>query len=208
MTRLAWAVLALGISLTALAQTDNAKPAYDFSLPREERIKLAESAAPPEISEKATIYLLERSGYVKVRDGTNGFTCIVERETPLTMEPECYDAEGSATTLLTRFYTEEQRAKGVGEAQITAAIEEGYKSGQFKAPRKAGIVYMMSEHNHVLRPDTHEIIHFSPHLMFYAPFVTEADIGSPPESRDMPFVVHAGQPDALIIVVPREQKSN
>jgi hypothetical protein len=30
---------------------------------------------------------------VKVREGTNGFICIVERETPLTMDPECYDAE-------------------------------------------------------------------------------------------------------------------
>jgi hypothetical protein len=208
MQRLVRAVLVLGTSLAALAQADSQKPAYDFSLPREERIKLAESAAPPEISGKATVYLLERTGYVKVQEGTNGFTCIVERETPLTMEPECYDAEGSATTLLTRLYTEEQRAKGTSEGQIKASIEEGYKSGTFKAPRKTGIVYMMSGHNQVLRPDTHQIIHFAPHLMFYAPYVTEADIGSPPSSRDMPFVVHAGQPDALIIVVPREQKSN
>lgn len=192
----------------ASAQTESPKPAYDFSAPREERIKLATSAAPPEISGKATVYLLEPTGYVKVQDGTNGFTCLVERETPLTMEPECYDAEGSATTLLTRFYAEEQRAKGTSEAQIKAAIAAGYKSGKFKAPRKIGIVYMMSEHNHVLRPDTHEIVHFAPHLMFYAPYVTDADIGSPPSARNMPFVVHPGQPDALIIVVPREPKAN
>jgi len=199
--------LLLSASWVLNAQTDAPKPAYDFSAPREERIELATSAAPPEISSKATVYLLERTGYVKVRGGTNGFTCIVERETPLTMEPECYDAEGSATTLLTRFYTEEQRAKGTGEDQIKAGIEQGYKSGKFRAPRKIGIVYMMSEHNHVLRPDTHEIIHFAPHLMFYAPYVTDADIGSPPSARNMPFVVHPGQPDALIIVVPRGQES-
>jgi hypothetical protein len=202
------AVFLLATSLGILAQSDAPKPAYDVSLPREERIALATSAAPPEISGKATVYLLERTGYVKVREGTNGFTCIVERETPLTMEPECYDAEGSATTLLTRFYTEEQRAKGASEEQIKAGIAQGYKSGRFKAPRKFGIVYMMSQHNHVLRPDTNEIIHFAPHLMFYAPYITEEDIGSPPSSRDMPFVVHPGQPDALIIVVPREQKAN
>jgi hypothetical protein len=34
--------------------TEAPKPAYDFSLPREERIKLAESGAPPEVSSKAT----------------------------------------------------------------------------------------------------------------------------------------------------------
>jgi len=67
-------------SVIALAQAP--KPAYDFSLPSEERIKLAESAAPPEISGKATVYLLERTGYVKVREGTNGFSCFVDRQNP------------------------------------------------------------------------------------------------------------------------------
>jgi hypothetical protein len=187
--------------------TEAPKPAYDFSLPREERIKLAESGAPPEVSSKATVYLLEPIGYVKVREGTNGFTCIVERETPLTMEPECYDAEGSATTLLTRFYTEEQRARGKSESAIQTEIESGYKSGKFKAPRKFGIVYMMSEHNHVLNPETNQIIQFHPHLMFYAPYATDQDIGSPSSSPGLPFTVHPGQPDALIVVVPREQKT-
>jgi hypothetical protein len=38
----------LGANLVGLAQTEMPKPAYDFALPREERIKLAESAAPSE----------------------------------------------------------------------------------------------------------------------------------------------------------------
>jgi hypothetical protein len=60
---------------TTFAQADMPKPTYDFSLSRESKIKLAESAAPPEISDKATVYSLERTGYVRVRDGTNGFSC-------------------------------------------------------------------------------------------------------------------------------------
>ena len=40
---------------SAAAQTAELKPAYDFSLPREERIKLAESAAPAEVSSKDTV---------------------------------------------------------------------------------------------------------------------------------------------------------
>jgi len=204
MHRILLVSLVLGTNLLSLAQADAGKPAYDFSLPREERIKLAEGAAPPEISSKATIYLLERTGYVKAREGTNGFSCLVERQTPLTMEPECYDAEGSATTLFTRLYTEEQRAQGKGEEQIAKEVEAGYKSGKFKAPRKPGIVYMMSEHNHVLNPETNQIIHFGPHLMFYAPYAKDEDLGSPPQSRSMPFLVNAGKPDAVIIVVPRQ----
>src|SRR6516225_8578123 len=96
--------LLLTESLIGFAQTNVPKPSYDFSLPREERIKLAESAAPEEISGKATVYVLERNGYIEVREGTNGFSCIVDRQTPWNTEPSCFDAEGSATTLLTRIF--------------------------------------------------------------------------------------------------------
>jgi hypothetical protein len=191
-----------GASTPRYVQSDMPKPTYDFSLPREERIKLAESAAPSEISGKATVYLLERSGYVKVRDGTNGFSCFVDRQTPINTEPTCFDAEGSATTLAARLYVEEQRAKGKSEEQINKEIDEGYKAGKFQAPKKAGIVYMMSDHAYLLDPDTKQVIHIPPHLMFYAPYATEKDIGSPPPKPEMPRLIRAGQPDAYIIVVP------
>ena len=105
----------LAVNPAALAQAERPKPTYDFSLPREEKIKLAESAAPPEISSQATVYILEPSGYVRVREGSNGFSCIVDRQSPLNLEPTCFDAEGSRTTLLTRIFAEEQRAKGKTE---------------------------------------------------------------------------------------------
>jgi hypothetical protein len=181
---------------------DKPKPAYDFSLPREERIKLAESAAPPEISSKATVYLLERTGYIKVRDGANGFSCFVDRQNPLNLEPTCFDAEGSATTLPTRLFTEEQRSKGVSEGQIQAELEAGYKSGKFLAPRKPGIVYMMSDSGFLYIADKNVLVHIPPHLMFYAPYATDKDLGSPPPAANMPHLIRAGQPDAYIIVVP------
>jgi len=43
--------------------------------------------------------------------------------------------------------------------------------------------------------------------MFYAPYATEKDIGAPPFSLSLPFLVHPGQPDALIIVVPRQAEN-
>jgi hypothetical protein len=214
MCRMLWASLLLGTTLlentlaAALTQTEMPKPAYDFSLPREERIKLAESAAPPEISGKATVYLLEHTGYVKVRAGTNGFSCFVDRQTPLNMEPTCFDAEGSASTLLSRLYAEEQRAKGKGEEQIKSEIEAGYKAGKFRAPQKPGIVYMMSEHIYLLIPGKNQMVHVPPHLMFYAPYATDEDIGSPPPAANMPHLIRAGQPDAVVIVMPRQQQGN
>jgi hypothetical protein len=200
MRRIFFAIVLLGSSTITRAQTDSPKPAYDFSLPREERIKLAESAAPLEISGKATVYLLERTGYVRVREGSNGFSCFVDRQTPFNLEPTCFDAEGSTSTLLTRFFVEELRAAGKNEEEIKAAVESGYKTGRFHAPGKPGIVYMMS--NSVYLYIGGKMLHGPPHLMFYAPYATDKDIGSPPPNASMPHLIRAGQPDAYIVVIP------
>jgi len=198
----------LGTNFIAFGQTERPKPAYDFSLSREEKIKLAVSAAPPEISSKATVYVLDRTGYVRVREGTNGFSCFVDRQTPLNSEPTCFDAEGSATTLATRFLAEELRAHGKTEEEIDAAIDAGYKSGKFLAPRKPGIVYMMSLSVYIYIPEKNLIAHVPPHLMFYAPYATDKDIGDPAPAANMPHLIRAGQPDAYIIVVPGQEKGH
>lgn len=209
MLALVLGALTLATGSNPFVQTEKkTKPAYDFSLPREERIKLAESAAPPEISGKATVFLLEPSGYVKIREGTNGFSCFVDRQTPLNLEPTCFDAEGSRTTFPTRIFAEELRAKGKSEEEIQAAIEEGYKSGKFHAPQKPGIVYMMSDSGYLYIADQNKLIHIPPHLMFYAPYATDKDIGSPPPAANMPHLIRAGQPDAYIIVVPGPAKGH
>jgi len=198
-------VIALLLYATSLlAQAPTPKPAYDFSLSREEKIKLAESAAPPEVASKATVYVLERTGYEKVREGTNGFSCFVDRQSPLNLEPTCFDAEGSATTLRTRLYAEGERAKGKSEAEITGEIADGYKQGKFKAPGKPGIVYMMSDQGYLYVPGRDQLVHLPRHLMFYAPYATERDIGSPPPGANMPRLLRSGQPDAVMIVLPRE----
>jgi hypothetical protein len=194
--------------LGGLDQTAMPKPAYDFSLPREDRIQLAESAAPTEVSSKATVYLLERSGYVKVREGSNGFSCFVDRQTPWNSEPTCFDAEGSATTLPTRILVEDERAKGKSEDEIKKEIDDGYKSGKFKAPSKPGIVYMLSNSVFLLNAANNTIVHAPPHLMFYAPYATDKDIGSPPPAINMPHLIRSGQPDAYIIVFPAAPKDS
>jgi hypothetical protein len=196
------AALVFAYGFPASAQTEELKAKYDFSLPREEKIRLAESAAPPEISGKATVYILERNGYLKVRDGANGFTCFVDRQNPLNIEPTCFDAEGSATTLQSRFLAEEMRGKGKSEEEVTAAIENGYKSGRFRAPQKPGIVYMMSDIGYIYVAELKKLVHLPPHLMFYDPYAKDEDIGPPLAAANMPRLIRAGQPDAVIIVIP------
>jgi hypothetical protein len=44
------------------------------------------------------------------------------------------------------------------------------------------------------------VIHYPPHLMFYAPYLTNADLGSDVNGSGPAFVADEGTPRALIIV--------
>jgi hypothetical protein len=188
----------LSVLLLAALQLDGITR-IDATTPEAVQIALAESAAPPAVALAATIYVIDPSGYRKVREGGNGFTCLVSRQRRDTLEPECFDAEGTATVLPTRLFVESRRASGAGDAAIDAELEEGYRIGRFAPPRKPGIVYMLSPHNFVFDPERGEIIHFPGHLMFYAPYATEKDVGSGPGA---PYIVSPGTAHALMIVVP------
>lgn len=138
----------------------------DASTPEAVQIALAESAAPAEVSKEAAVYVLGPGGYRKVREGRNGFTCLVARQRQDTVEPECFDAEGTATILPARLFVEARRAEGVNDATVDRELEEAYRTGRFVAPRKPGIVYMLSSNNYVFDPDRRQVIHFPGHLMF------------------------------------------
>ncbi|MGA8273054.1 MAG: hypothetical protein WB919_15940 [Candidatus Sulfotelmatobacter sp.] len=198
-------VLAIGMTMRGMAQ--ELPKVYDASVPRERQIALALSAAPTEVSSKATVYILGLKGYEKVREGTNGFSCYVGRSfvkpTETTVEPTCFDAEGSRTTLIRRMYMEELRASGNSEAEIKADIANGYKEGRFKDPSKPGFLYMMSSENRLGGGPGGGTASFPPHLMFYAPGMTTKDMGfnSQPQLEYL-GMTHPGAPDNLIVVVP------
>jgi hypothetical protein len=192
------------VATTLLVSQAAAVPALDgittidARTPAAIQIALAESAGPP-VAAGAAIYVLGARGYTRAREGTNGFTCLVSRERPDTLEPECFDGEGTATVVPVRMFVEELRARGTEERRIRTLVEEGYKSGRFKAPGKPGLVYMLSEHNYVFDPERKAVVRFPGHLMFYAPYATQKDVGTGPGA---PYIVAPGTPHALMIVVP------
>jgi hypothetical protein len=180
---------------------------YDASMPREQQIALAESAAPAEVSSKATVYVLGPKGYEKARQGSNGFSCIVGRHfakpTETTIEPTCFDAEGSRTLLPIYLHGEEMRSSGKSEAEIKADVADGYKEGRYKYPDKPGFLYMMSSENRLGPTRDHGTVSFPPHLMFYAPNMTTKDMGFDGEPKlDYLGMTHPGAGDNLIVVVP------
>ena len=173
-------------------------------LSREKEVALALSAAPEHLREGAAVYALERNGFVKVRDSTNGFACIVNRDHPLNQKPVCFDAEGTATILPKILRVGELLMQGKPMSEIDAEIAEGFRTGKYISPRRPGVAYMFSGDIRNFNPRTGRVESFPPHVMFYAPNLTNADLGITPEALakdpSLPFVAYQG-PHGFIIVV-------
>jgi hypothetical protein len=178
----------------------------DASMSRDEQMSIALSACPKEVSNNAAVYVLGSKGYEIARPGTNGASCLVTRSfvkpDETTIAPMCYDPEGSRTLLHVELYKEELRSKGTSEADIKTAVANGYRDGRFKAPRKPGVLYMLSSDNRLGPTPDNGTIHFPGHFMFYAPYITGKDLGYESTAPVAPFLVNSGKPDALMVVIP------
>src|ERR1700722_11627000 len=176
------------------------------STPREQQIQVALSAAPTEVSSKAAVYILGPKGYEKIREGTNGFSCLIERSfrgtTQTSSAPACFDAEGTRTIMVAYLRREELRAEGKSEEEIKDDIAKGYKDGRFKVPGP-GFLYMMSDENYVYNSESRKSGFVPPHLMFYAPYKTAKDVGDESVSPKMvPYLTGSGVgPESLLVVV-------
>jgi hypothetical protein len=166
---------------------------------REKEIAMALSACPASVASKAAAYVLTRSGYIKVRDSQNGFSAIVQHSLPTSQEPQCMDAEGTRTILPRMLKVAEQRAQGKSPEEIQRFVADAFARGVFEPPSRPGIDYMLS--TEILTPDEKGVIApFPPHVMFYGPYLTNADIGSDGSFGGPAFVAGEGSPHALIIV--------
>jgi hypothetical protein len=191
----------IAVSASAAAQSKEATGSQQPApMERQKEIALALSACPPSVASKAAVYLLEKSGYFKVRDSQNGFTAIVQHSLLNSQEPQCMDAEGTRTLLPRMLKVAELRAQGKSPEEIKRFVADAFAKGVFQPPSRPGIDYMLSTEN--LVPDDNGVVApFPPHVMFYAPYLTNADIGSEGQAAGGPaFVAGAGNPYALIIV--------
>ena len=210
-------VLSIGVlSSGAAAQDKPQEPAREVHLvtastPRERQIDLALSAAPTEVSSKAAVYILGPKGYEKVREGTNGFSCLIERSfkgtTQTSSAPACFDAEGSGSIMVAYLRREELRAEGKSEEEVKEDIAQGYKDGRFKVPGP-GFLYMMSNENFVYNKVSGKSGFVAPHLMFYAPNKTANDVGYDSVSPTMvPYLTGSGIGPESLLVVAAEKPS-
>ena len=90
------------------------------------------------------------------------------------------------------------RLSGKSGAEIEAIEMERFKSGQYHAPSRAGVAYMLSPMRY--RIDEHGGVTpttSNPHLMFYGPNLTDTDIGG---ARGAFVFINRVGPDGMMIV--------
>ncbi len=115
-------------------------------------------------------------------------------------------AEGTRTWLPRILMIAELRARGKGPEEIQRIVANALAKGVLKTPSRPGVDYMLSTQNRV--PNARGVVTpFPPHVMFYAPHLTNAELGV--DDRHLgadgnpvgpAFVAAEGTPYALVIV--------
>ena len=166
---------AMFVNASAAAQSAQAGESRQPQLmDREKEIALALSACPPSVANKAAVYVLEKTGYIKVRDSENGFTAIVQHVRPNSQEPQCLDAEAARAFLPRILKVAELRAQGKTQQEIQAFLSDAVAKGTFSTPTRPGVIYMLSGQSFNTNGKG-EV--FPPHVMFYGTHLTNADLG-------------------------------
>lgn len=183
----------------AAAHDHNSKGGKVILLARDLEMRLAVDALPPHLREGAGILILGETGYVKVKDASNAFTCIVSRRGG-NFYPVCFDEEGTRTILPAYMDDATWRLKGESAESVERRLADGFAQGSYRPPARPGIAYMLSPATYLL--NNGKLTRTVAHVMFYAPYLTDADIGG--MMGKSPFVDRPG-PHGMIIV-PAGQK--
>ena len=218
----ALAILTLGgvfaDRVTALTQARSTYPPLgEYMMPRDAEIALAQSAAPPNISGRATIKVLTTSGFQMVREGDNGFICLVMRGwaaptfTPAMQRDFVYDAtlrapicfDPPASRMVLPFYELKHQLGMGGQTpdQIADGIQAALARGQLPRRDAVSFGYMWSA-DQQLGPG---VGHWHPHMMVFAPYYDNPMLGSN-ESGVGPVVSDDAGTPFTVIVIPVDPK--
>lgn len=204
------AVLALLGATPAVTRPSSQTDTAPASLPRDIEIELALSALPPHLREGASVYVLNPGeGFEPVREGVNGFHAFVARtgddafrgSWPLTeystdiLYPVAFDAVGAEAFIPVFFDAARMQAQGVPAPELKTIIKARYAAGHYRAPSRPGISYMLSPmfRTYTAPEDNAGVatVNF-PHVMFYAPGLSAADMGAAQPGSPYPFLIHPG----------------
>ncbi len=199
-------------------QSPRYPPVSEYMMAPEAEVALGRSAAPANISDRATIKVLTTSGYQVAREGDNGFVCMVMRGwaaptytpaqfrdlvyDPKVHAPICFNPAASRTVM--PYY--ELRSKFGMEGKTPDQIAEGLQAAYVKGelPKREGVsfAYMWSADQYLASG----IGHWHPHMMVFSPYYENSMLGGNPFGAPLPLVTDdAGTPFA-VVVIPVDDK--
>jgi hypothetical protein len=188
-------------------------PLHTYMMDRDTEVALARSAAPENVSRRATVKILTASGYQVASQGDNGFVCVVMRGwaaptyTPAALRDLVYDPQLRApicfnpVAVRTVLPYQELRAKlameGKGPDLIAQGIQAAYAKGELPKMEAVAFAYMYSAEMYLGQ----QIGHFHPHMMVYAPYYDNEMLGGNARDTMLPRISDdEGTPFAVIII--------
>lgn len=217
MKQLLLAGLGLAMSGTALAQDMKIQNAAAYLMPEAQEIALSRSAAPPAISDAASVLVLQSNGsYREAEAGTNGWTCFTGRSwtapaqfkdgkriwsernfNPSIKAPQCFNAAATPAMLAVHKLATWHLMQGASTDQVDLEIGHAITSGKIQPPGNGAMSYMFSP-DQVLTPDGGR---FHPHVMLYMPHVTQDSYGEGSPMRGVPLVTEGGSLFATTVIL-------
>jgi hypothetical protein len=201
----------LGTPCAAVTVYPTMAPLDQYLMDRSAEIAMAKSAAPPSLTDKATVLVLTRSGYEKAISGSNGFVCAVERSwmsqydfpqfwNPHMRGPLCYNPAAVRSILPFTIRRTELVLEGHSKAEMARATKSGIETHKLPNLEAGAMTYMMSRLGY-LNDDAHNWV---PHLMFYFPRASGSNWGADlPGAPPMLNPQFQDSPEALsVIMVP------
>jgi hypothetical protein len=202
-----------GVLLAQSAAPRHYPPLREYLMPRAAELALATSAAPANITGRATIKVLTGAGYQVAKQGDNGFVCMVMRGwsaptftpapfrelvyDPRVRAPICFNPVAAKTVLPLQELRARLGMAGKGPDQIAEGLQAAYAKGELPPMEGVGIAYMWSADQY-LAP---RIGAWHPHIMVYTPYYVNSTLGGNEFAGGLPFVSDdAGTPFAVTVI--------
>lgn len=181
-------------------------PVARYLMPRAAEITLARSAAPPSISDHATVLVLTLHGYVTAAKGTNGFVCFVERSwdspfhvpkfwNPNIRGANCVNSPAARSVLPVFLLRTQLALTRRSQAGILAGVQAALAAHRLPRLEPNAVSFMLSKGSYLTDSGGNLA-----HVMFYIPAVTPGELGA--DLTGSPLGL-AGQltPDPIAVVI-------
>ncbi len=143
----------------------------------DKELEEAREAAPKHITDHAGYMVWGGNKFVLKHKGTNGFICLVLRDSMGRYEPTCLNPPAMKSIFPVYEYQTQMLQSGMSIEVIYKNIEDKFRANEFSAPEPGTLVYMMSHRNKYYDHFSDRLVNVPPHIMIYTPKLNPEQLG-------------------------------